>query len=319
MTDFAPGDLPKTSRREKFFITVSHGSGQRLDVFLTAHLTEMARSQIQKLIADQRVRLNGTWTKPAHRLKAGDVVEVEIEEENEERLLAEDIPLDVIYQDDDIIVLNKPAGLVVHPGAGISSGTLANALIYHFPGIERVGHPARPGIVHRLDKETSGVMVVARSQKAYTELKRQFRTREVEKIYLALVWGRIQVEAGKFDWALGRHPKYRQRISIRTHKPRSALTFFSVKKILENLTLLEVKPVTGRTHQIRVHLAAAGHPVVGDPRYGGRDKSRKYTRLFLHAWRIVFSHPTRGTLAEFYAPIPPEFQAVIRTSTPTDS
>jgi 23S rRNA pseudouridine1911/1915/1917 synthase len=297
---------------EKFFITLSHGFGQRLDVFLASHLRELARSQIQKLIAGQKVRLNGTWTKASHRLREGDVVEVELAEGKENRLLAENIPLNIIYGDDHIIVLNKPAGLVVHPGAGVTQGTLVNALIYHFPGIERVGHPERPGIVHRLDKETSGVMVVARSENAYTELKRQFKAREVEKIYLALVWGRIQVEEGKIDWALGRHPKHRERISIRTRKPRAALTLYSVKKVVDDLTLLEVKPVTGRTHQIRVHFAAAGHPIVGDGRYGGRDKTGKYARLFLHAWHIVFTHPVSKTLSEFYAPIPQEFQDIIR-------
>jgi 23S rRNA pseudouridine1911/1915/1917 synthase len=297
---------------KKFFITLSHGYGQRLDVFLASHLRELARSQVQRLIADQKVRLNGTWTKASHRLREGDVVEVERVETKENRLLPEDIPLDIVYLDDHVIVLNKPAGLVVHPGAGVTQGTLVNALIYHFPGIERVGHPERPGIVHRLDKETSGVMVAARSEKAYAELKRQFKAREVEKIYLSLVWGRIQVEAGKIDWALGRHPKHRQRISIRTRRPRAALTLYSVQKVIDDFTLVEVKPVTGRTHQIRVHFAAAGHPIVGDGRYGGRDRAGKYTRLFLHAWRIVFTHPVNKTLSEFYAPIPQEFQHIIR-------
>jgi len=312
MVDPDQGDPPSSARREKFFITLSHGFGQRLDVFLTSHLRELARSQIQKLIADQKVRLNGTWTKASHRLREGDVVEVELAEEKESRLLAEDISLNIIYSDEHIIVLDKPAGLVIHPGAGVTQGTLVNALIFHFPGIEHVGHPERPGIVHRLDRETSGVMVVARSEKAYTELKRQFKAREVEKIYLALVWGRMQVEEGKFDWAMGRHPKNRQRISIRTRRPRSALTLYSVKKVIDDLTLLEVKPVTGRTHQIRVHFAAAGHPIVGDIRYGGRDKAGKYVRLYLHAWHIVFSHPVSKTLSEFYAPIPKEFQDIIR-------
>jgi 23S rRNA pseudouridine1911/1915/1917 synthase len=301
--------------REKFFITLSNGFGQRLDVFLSSRLPEMSRSQAQKLVAEKKVRLNGTWTKASHKLRLGDVVEVEAVEEIRSALHPEDIPLNVIYSDEHIVVINKPAGLVVHPGAGVVEGTLVNALLFHFPGIERVGHPERPGIVHRLDKETSGVMVVARSEKAYTELKRQFKGREVEKIYLALVWGQVQLEEGKFDWALGRHPRHRQRISIRTRKPKAALTLFSVKKVLEQFTLLEVKPVTGRTHQIRVHFAAAGHPVVGDGRYGGRDKAGRFTRLYLHAWRIVFAHPVGKILSEFYAPLPQEFQDIIRSVT----
>lgn len=301
--------------KDRFHITLSHGAGQRLDVFLAAHLTEYSRSQIQRLVSDQKVRLNGTWTKAGHKLQEGDVVEVEPSEAKRSFLLPEDIPLDVLYNDEHVLVINKPAGLVVHPGAGVESGTLVNALIHHFPGIERVGHPERPGIVHRLDKETSGVMIVARSELAYGELKRQFKAREVEKVYLALVWGRLHVDEGRMDWALGRDPKFRQKISIRSRHPRSALTLFSVRKVLDDHTLVEVKPVTGRTHQIRVHFAAAGHPVVGDVRYGGgRDKSRRSTRLYLHAWHIVFSHPLTKSLLEFYAPLPPEFQAIIHAS-----
>lgn len=298
---------------EKFYITISHGFGQRLDVFLSANLPQLTRSQAQKLISEKKVRVNGTWSKPAHKLRLGDIVEVELLEVKKTLLLPENIPLDVLFCDEHVVVINKPAGLVVHPGAGVTQGTLVNALLYHFPGIERIGHPERPGIVHRLDKETSGVMVVARSRKAYSEIKRQFKAREVEKIYLGLVWGQIQTMQGKIDWAIGRHPKHRQRISIRTKKPREALTFYSVKKALKDFTLLEIKPVTGRTHQIRVHFAAAGHPIVGDSRYGGRDKSKKYNRLFLHAWHLVFAHPVTKTLAEFYAPLPQEFQDIIRS------
>lgn len=297
-----------------FHITLAHGAGRRLDVFLSAHLTELSRAQVQKLIAEQKVRLNNTWTKPSHVLKEGDVIEVEARDAGRKSpLLPEDIPLDVIHSDEHIVVLNKPAGLVVHPGAGVDSGTLVNALIHHFPGIEKVGHPERPGIVHRLDKETSGVMVVARSDKAYAELKRQFKAREVEKVYIGLVRGHVQVPDGKIDWALGRHPRHRQRISIRTKKPKAALTLYSVKKTFPDFTLLEIKPVTGRTHQIRVHFAAAGHPIVGDSRYGGKDKPKTHERLFLHAWHIVFTHPVAKTLLEFYAPLPPEFQNIIHS------
>jgi len=297
-----------------FYITLSHGAGRRLDVFLSAHLSELSRAQIQKLITDQKVRLNNTWTKPSHKLKEGDVVEVEGREmSRKSSLLPENIPLDIIHSDEHIIVLNKPAGLVVHPGAGVEKGTLVNALLHHFPGIERVGHPERPGIVHRLDKETSGVMVVARTDKAYSELKRQFKAREVEKVYLGLVRGHVQVDEGRIDWALGRHPRHRQRISIRTKKPKSALTLYSVKKRFPDFTLLEIKPVTGRTHQIRVHFAASGHPIVGDARYGGKDTAMKPPRLFLHAWHIVFTHPVSKTLLEFYAPLPPEFQDIIHS------
>lgn len=297
-----------------FHITLAHGAGRRLDVFLSAHLTELSRAQVQKIIADQKVRLNSTWTKPSHILKEGDVVDVDSQETRaKSALLPENISLDIIYSDEHVIVLNKPAGLVVHPGAGVESGTLVNALLYHFPGIEGVGHPERPGIVHRLDKETSGVMVIARSDRAYAELKRQFKAREVEKVYLGLVRGHVQVPSGSIDWALGRHPRHRQRISIRTKKPKAALTLYTVKRTFPDFTLLEIKPVTGRTHQIRVHFAAAGHPIVGDARYGGKDKTKERQRLFLHAWHIVFTHPVSKTLLEFYAPLPPEFQELIHS------
>jgi 23S rRNA pseudouridine1911/1915/1917 synthase len=300
---------------KRFHITPSHGAGRRLDVFLSAHLSELSRAQIQKLITEQKVRLNNTWTKPSHKLKEGDVVDVEGREEREKSaLLPENIPLNIIHTDEHIIVLNKPAGLIVHPGAGVESGTLVNALLHHFPGIGRIGHPERPGIVHRLDKETSGVMVIARTDKAYSELKRQFKAREVEKVYLGLVRGHVQVTEGRIDWALGRHPRLRQRISIRTKKPKAALTLYSVKKTFQDFTLLEIKPVTGRTHQIRVHFAASGHPIVGDARYGGKSAAHRQQRLFLHAWHIVFTHPVTKTLLEFYAPLPPEFQDIIHSS-----
>ncbi len=296
----------------KFFITRSFGFGRRLDVFLSANLKDLTRAQAQKLIAEHKVLVNRAVSKPAHKLRVGDVVEVELPREEPDLLLPENIPLDILYCDEHIIVLNKQAGLTVHPGAGIQAGTLVNALLFHFPGIEKIGHPQRPGIVHRLDKETSGVMVVARSERAYTELKRQFKAREVEKIYLGLVKGQVQVPEGKIDWAIGRHPKHRQRISIRTKKPREALTLYSVKKVVGDYTLIEIKPVTGRTHQIRVHFAAAGHPIAGDPRYGGQDKQKRFSRLYLHAWRIVFAHPVTRMLCEFYAPLPSEFQALLR-------
>jgi 23S rRNA pseudouridine1911/1915/1917 synthase len=299
--------------KEKFHITHSHGFGQRLDVFLSGHLLQLTRSQTQKLISEKQVRVNGTWPKPGNKLRLGDIIEVEIAEQKQISLQPENIPLDILYRDEHIVVINKPAGLVVHPGAGVTEGTLVNALLYHFPGIEKIGHWERPGIVHRLDKETSGVMVVARSLKAYTELKRQFKEREVEKIYLGLVWGQLQTMAGKIDWAIGRHPKYRQRISVRTKKPREALTYYSVKKVLKEFSLLEIRPVTGRTHQIRVHFAAAGHPIVGDTRYGGQDKAKRFARLFLHAWHLVFAHPVTKSLVEFYAPVPKEFQEIIRS------
>lgn len=297
--------------KKTFHITSNAGAGQRLDIFLSSKIINFSRSQIQCLIDSGSAKVNGVSCKHGYRLKPGDVVDISFEIQSISGLRPEDIPLDVIYQDEDVLVINKPIGLVVHPGAGEQTGTLANSLLFHFPQIASIGNPERPGIVHRLDRETSGIMVVALSEKAYSELKRQFKQREMDKVYIGLVWGKVPEKTGKIDWALGRHRKIRQRISVKTRKPREALTFYSVLKEYADTTLLEIKPVTGRTHQIRVHFAAAGHPIVGDSQYGPRRPKKRFTRLFLHAHRLAFVHPTRGQWVEFVAPLPEEFKKIL--------
>jgi 23S rRNA pseudouridine1911/1915/1917 synthase len=268
----------------------------------------LTRSQIQRLVEEEKAKVNGELRKSGYRLREGDKVEIEYEAEAPPELQPENIALEIISSDDHILVLNKPAGMVVHPGAGNFQGTLVNALLYHYPEVRNLGAADRPGLVHRLDKDTSGVMVVARRRNSYIELQRQFRKREVQKIYLGLVWGRMPEKEGRITWAIGRHHKHGQRISVKTNKPREAETRYKVLREFEKFSLLEIRPVTGRTHQIRVHFSAAGHPVVGDVLYGHSQKKVKQPRLFLHAHRLAFSHPATGERMEFSSPLPEDLR-----------
>jgi 23S rRNA pseudouridine1911/1915/1917 synthase len=299
--------VPKT----EFIIGSGTGEGSRLDVFLAERIPELTRSQIKKLVGAGAAWSAGMARRSSYKLRAGDVLAFDYEIPGPERLEPEDISLRVFYSDEDVIVLDKPAGLVVHPGAGNLSGTLANALIHLFPEIVRVGPEDRPGIVHRLDKETSGVMVVARSARAYESLLQQFRRKEVWKTYLGLVWGRLMALEGRINWPIGRHLSDGKRISVRSRHPKDAETFFKVLRVFKDTTLLEIRPVTGRTHQIRVHLAASGHPVAGDSLYGRKKAARKFPRLFLHAYTISFVHPGTGQRLEFASPLPPELESVL--------
>jgi len=288
------------------------GERIRLDVFLADKIEGLSRAQVSKVIDAGGVRVGSFTRKAGYKLKPGDHVHIEYEiAEPEGPLVPQNIPLKIVYIDADVIVIDKPPHLVVHPGPGHPSGTLVNALIHHFPEVALVGNEQRPGIVHRLDQDTSGVMVVARSPRAWSFLHDQFKRRVVWKTYLALAWGRITATEGKLSWPLGRHPKERSRISIRAHSPKKAETFFEVQRTFKDTTLLEVKPVTGRTHQIRVHLAAAGHPIVGDPVYGRKREPREFPRIFLHAHTLSFLHPETEERLTFASPLPPDLEAVI--------
>ncbi len=293
-------------------VTAEDGGGARLDVFLADKLPGLSRAQVRRVIDGGGVRVGSYARKAGYKLKAGDRVHAEYEiPEPEGKLVPQHIPLKIVYMDADIIVLDKQANLVVHPGPGHPSGTLVNALIHHFPEIALIGSEERPGIVHRLDQDTSGVMVVARSARAFTSLQDQFRRRVVWKTYLALAWGRMSETGGRLNWPLGRHPTEGARMSVRTRSPKKAETFFQVQRAFKDTTLLEVKPVTGRTHQIRVHLAAAGHPVVGDPVYGRKREPREFPRIFLHAHTLSFLHPATGERLTFASPLPPDLEAVV--------
>jgi 23S rRNA pseudouridine1911/1915/1917 synthase len=294
--------------------------GERLDRFLVSVLDGFSRSQAQKLITDGHVRVAGrtTASKSNLALREGDVVSVDVPDAAPAALEAEALPLRILYQDPDLAVLDKPAGMVVHPAAGHASGTLVNALLHHLTDLRGVGGELRPGIVHRLDRGTSGVMVVAKNDMAHQELARQFHDREVEKEYIALVWGVVQA-GRRIDAAIGRDPDNRQKMSARAKHARHAVTRITRAHHLPGLTLCQVAIHTGRTHQIRVHLSAIGHPVVGDSLYGGVHRRvagdiravQRLTRPFLHAARLVFTHPRDQRRMEFIAPLPEDLDAVL--------
>ncbi|HPB58715.1 MAG TPA: RluA family pseudouridine synthase [Candidatus Saccharicenans sp.] len=291
---------------------VAPGEIKRLDLFLREKIPQLSRSRIQKAIKDGQVKVNGLIARPGQKLKPQEVVEISVEEKAAPSdLEAQPIELEVIYEDEQILVINKPFGLVVHPGAGLTGGTLANGLIFYYPEIKEVGSPLRPGIVHRLDKDTSGLIVVARTQAAYNSLRQQFEDRTVEKIYLGLARGRFKEKEGIIDLPVGRHPALRQKMSVKSKKPRLALTRYEVLREFRHSTFLALKPLTGRTHQLRVHLAAIGHPLVGDSRYGQTQGNRRQQerRLFLHAFRLSFRHPLSGEKVEFESPLPPALEA----------
>lgn len=298
--------------KREFLVTGESGVCERLDVYLSRQIPDVTRSQFQRYIDKGHILVNGEAKKSSYKLREGDRIEVYVEISETAGVVPENIPLQVLHADEHVLVIDKPAGMVVHPGAGVRNGTLVNALLHRFPEIRDLGDEERPGIVHRLDKDTSGVMAVARSLEAYRELQRQFKTREVKKVYLALVWGRMPALEGRYDWPVGRHVKHGQRMSIKTRKPRTAVTEYRVKREYHEFTLLEIRPLTGRTHQIRVHLSAAGHPLAGDRRYGSSRKSKyKFSRLFLHSHRLSFRHPSTGEWMEFSSPLPEELDSVL--------
>jgi 23S rRNA pseudouridine1911/1915/1917 synthase len=300
------------------FIVPADYEGQRLDKFLVSVLEGQSRSQVQKLIEDGRVTLERKAPKANVAMREGERVVVDLPEAVAATIEAEALPVEILYQDEDLAVLNKPAGMVVHPGAGHASGTLVNALLHHLGDLSGVGGELRPGVVHRLDRGTSGVMVVAKNDAAHHELSRQFHDREVEKEYIALVWGVVQA-GRRIDAAIGRDPNNRQKMSARAKHARHAVTRITRAHHMPGVTLCHVAIHTGRTHQIRVHLSAIGHPIVGDALYGGVHRRTPadikavlhLERPFLHAHRLVFMHPRDGRRMEFSALLPADLQSVL--------
>jgi 23S rRNA pseudouridine1911/1915/1917 synthase len=284
-------------------------SGIRLDKFVGDRCPELSRTHAQKLIADGNIKVNGQAAKASLRLSLGDRVDIVIPPPPPSPLSPEAIPLNIIYEDDDLLVVDKPAGLTVHPAPGHPGHTLVNAILSHYPHLADIGDSLRPGIVHRLDKDTSGVMLVAKNRAAQANLAEQFKSRYIRKAYLALVKGRLTPESGIIEASLGRDPRNRQRMAV-VSRGREARTEYSVIKYIGDHTLLEVTPETGRTHQIRVHLAAIGFPVVGDTVYGA--KSPYLSHQFLHACRLGFKLPSTGEYMEFESELPPDLEQALR-------
>jgi 23S rRNA pseudouridine1911/1915/1917 synthase len=300
-------------------LTVSaEDAGVRIDRYLTAVLAGQSRSQIQRLIKEGKVTIGEQAVRPNRVVREGEAIVVDIPEPASPLPQAEALDLDILYQDSDIVVLNKPAGMVVHPAAGHAQGTLVNALLHEISDLSGIGGELRPGIVHRLDRGTSGLMVVAKNDRAHAELGRQFHDREVEKEYVALVWGVVQA-GRRIDLPIGRDPVDRKKMSARARRARSAATRITKALHMPGVSLVHVAISTGRTHQIRVHLSEIGHPIVGDAVYGGLRRRvpgdlrpiLALDRPFLHAGRLVFHHPTDGRKMEFEAPLPHDLQSVL--------
>jgi 23S rRNA pseudouridine1911/1915/1917 synthase len=319
-TPISAGD-PEPEAATLAFRADARDAGARLDAFLAARVEGISRTRLKHAIEDGDVLVAGRAAKPSYKLRAGDAVELEMPAPPASNFTPEDIPLQIVFEDDSIIVVDKPAGMVVHPAAGVSSGTLANALAFHFKQLSAHAGRQRPGIVHRLDRDTSGLMVVAKSESAHEHLADQFRAREVFKSYVALAHGRVREESGRIEEPLARDPRLRTRMAV-VRGGRPSLSLYRVRRAYERFTLLDVQIKTGRTHQIRVHLAHLKHPVVGDKVYnGGRDATvsdvrvraaiRAMGRQFLHAERLGFRHPQTGETLNFDAPLPEQLSRML--------
>lgn len=293
------------------WIVPLEAAGQRLDHHLQARLPEYSRSRLQDWVREGHVTLNGRQTKASLVLKGGESVSVTPANLPPLRAEAEDLPIDVLYEDDAVIGINKRAGMVVHAGAGNHTGTLVNALLHRFGALSSEGGDLRPGIVHRLDKETSGVLIVARTDAAHRSLAAQFQSRTVEKIYLALVHGVMKADSGRVEKPITRDPVRRTRMTCKLETGRHALTDWKVLRRFARHTLVEVKIGTGRTHQIRVHMASLGHPILGDTLYGAPSSKILPDRFFLHAARLRFTSPGTGKEVTLEAPLPAELTGII--------
>jgi 23S rRNA pseudouridine1911/1915/1917 synthase len=316
------GYFKKDHERQHCFTVTPEEEGCRLDLFLAGRETGLSRAQIQRSVAEGRVLVNGRPIKAGRRVKAADIIAIRIPEAKPSGVMPEAIPLTILYEDTFLLVVDKPAGMVVHPAAGHVGGTLVNALLYHCRDLSGIGGVLRPGIVHRLDKGTSGLLVAAKSDAAHWGLAGQFKRREVKKTYLALVYGNPRTDGGRIEAAVGRHPTDRKKMSTASRRGRPAVTLWRVRERFGIAALLEIDIETGRTHQIRVHLTQLGHPVVGDLIYGGagrfrsiedtdlRARIKALNRQALHACRLSFIHPVTGEALRFSAPLPEEIASL---------
>jgi 23S rRNA pseudouridine1911/1915/1917 synthase len=292
------------------FLVPKEQTKLRLDQFLAKQAPQYSRSRLQQLIRGGFVRLNGAITRPREIVRAGDKIDLIEPPPEKIETRPEPIPLNILFEDADLLVINKQAGLTVHPGAGHSEGTLVNALLSHCDTLSGIGGKERPGIVHRLDKETSGCLVVAKNDRAHQELSKQFAARTVQKIYLALVAGKLRKPAGTIEENIARHPVHRQRMRVTSVRGRTAKTEYRVIRASDEASLIECRLHTGRTHQVRVHLHHLGHPILGDKLYASR-LAKNFTRQMLHAWKLGFQHPRTGAWKYFEAPLPADFNDAI--------
>ncbi|HBQ21250.1 MAG: hypothetical protein A2Z91_00135 [Deltaproteobacteria bacterium GWA2_38_16] len=313
--------------RTEFLKVTQEEAGQRLDAYLLSKGYLPSRAQIQRLIQGEKVRVNGFPSKSSYLIKEKDTITVEIPAPTESVMVAQDLPLHVYYEDEDLIVINKAAGMVVHPGAGNKEGTLVNALLHHCKHLSSIGAGIggvlRPGIVHRLDRDTSGLMVVAKTDQAHLSLSDQFKERTIRRHYETLVYGRMETPHGSFDSPIGRHPTQRKKMSSQSKRGKSALTVWEVLKAYDQVSLMKATLATGRTHQIRVHFSEGGHPVLGDETYGGKNRVKhivdqklkhaieQLPYLLLHAKTIAFTHPKTHEILSFEAPIPDYFKHIL--------
>jgi len=286
--------------------------GERLDVFLSGQIEDITRSRIQKLISEGSITVNGLSAKANTKLKSGDRVEVEIPEPKETEIVAEEIPLDIVYEDEHMLVVNKAQGMVVHPAAGNYSGTLVNALMaYCGDTLSGINGEIRPGILHRIDKDTSGLLLVAKNDTAHTGLSQQIKEHSLTREYIALVYGNIKTDSGTIDAPIGRDEKDRKKMTITEKNSKNAVTHFFVEERFDKYTLVRCRLETGRTHQIRVHMSKNGHPIVGDPVYGRKKEEFKLNGQLLHAFKVGYIHPVSGEYMEFTRELPEYFSEVL--------
>ncbi|NLK96963.1 MAG: RluA family pseudouridine synthase [Epulopiscium sp.] len=294
------------------YIVESEDAGKRVDVFLTNELEEVSRSFIQKLISDEKIKVNQKTIKSNYKLRLDDIIDVEIPDPEPVEILAEPIPLDILYEDKDIIVVNKPQGMVVHPAPGHYTGTLVNALLYHCKDdLSGINGLLRPGIVHRIDKDTSGVLMVAKNDYAHNHLALQLKEHSITRKYNAIVYHNIVNDEGTINAPIGRHPTERKKMAVTQKNSRHAITHYTVLERFGQFTLIEAQLETGRTHQIRVHMKHIGHPLLGDPVYGPKSQPYNINGQMLHARVLGFIHPSKKEYMEFEAPIPKYFMDVI--------
>ncbi len=288
-------------------------AGERLDVFLKEKLPNLSRTRIKNLIENSYILVNTKISKPSYKIKPGDIIEVRLPYEKEIELKPQEVEFEILYEDNDIAVINKPAGLVVHPAPGHYENTLVHGLLLRLKNLSGIGGKLRPGIVHRLDKDTSGIMLIAKNDFSHNTLVTAFKNKEIEKEYIAICYGIFKMKKGKIETFLGRHPVNRKKIAV-LKEGKLAITLYEViEEYNKKTSLVLAKPVTGRTHQIRVHLSYLGHPIIGDPVYGGlKHGIPKPKRLMLHSYRISFVHPRTKKEMRFEAPIPEDFQEYIK-------